>query len=243
LIYKRTCEIAATTDKVKVYFNDEKIIYSTFKHYVELYVPNGMIYDLETVKWKVAVGYQENVKGYSVSFVNGINTYQGGTHVTYVMDLIVKALIKMSTKYKLTPQPIKDRLILFVDAIIVNPGFTTQSKIQLINKPETFGSKYEPSIAMIKKLYKSGIIENIIDSIKSKESSALIKKTDGKKQVRILGYPKLEDALKAGTNQSHLCTLILTEGDSAKATAMAGVSVIERVYYGVFPLKGKLLNV
>ena len=38
-------------------------------------------------------------------------------------------------------------------------------------------------------------------------------------------------------------TLILTEGDSAKSLAIAGLSVVGRDYFGVFPLKGKLLNV
>jgi DNA topoisomerase II len=46
-----------------------------------------------------------------------------------------------------------------------------------------------------------------------------------------------------GTNKSLECTLILTEGDSAKALAVSGLSVLGRDKYGVFPLKGKLLNV
>ena len=53
----------------------------------------------------------------------------------------------------------------------------------------------------------------------------------------------LEDANKAGTKESENCTLILTEGDSAKGTAMSGLEVVGRDHYGVFPLKGKLLNV
>lgn len=57
------------------------------------------------------------------------------------------------------------------------------------------------------------------------------------------GIPKLEDANEAGTKNSDKCTLILTEGDSAKALAMSGLAVLGRDYYGVFPLKGKLLNV
>ena len=47
----------------------------------------------------------------------------------------------------------------------------------------------------------------------------------------------------AGTAKSHECTLILTEGDSAKAMALSGLSQDQRKYFGVFPLKGKLLNV
>jgi DNA topoisomerase-2 len=58
-----------------------------------------------------------------------------------------------------------------------------------------------------------------------------------------LDIPKLEDANFAGTKKSKQCTLILTEGDSAKSLAMAGLEVVGRDYYGVFPLKGKFLNV
>lgn len=53
----------------------------------------------------------------------------------------------------------------------------------------------------------------------------------------------MEDANDAGTKNSHLCTLILTEGDSAKTLAVAGLSVIGRDRYGVYPLRGKMLNV
>ena len=59
----------------------------------------------------------------------------------------------------------------------------------------------------------------------------------------MVGIPKLDDANNAGTSKSRDCTLILTEGDSAKALAISGLGVIGRDSYGVFPLKGKLLNV
>ena len=74
-------------------------------------------------------------------------------------------------------------------------------------------------------------------------SAKSLKKNDGKKQNRVKGLPKLEDAIWAGQkNKSKECTLILTEGDSAKAMAMAGMSIVGRQKYGVFPLKGKILN-
>jgi DNA topoisomerase-2 len=83
------------------------------------------------------------------------------------------------------------------------------------------------------------------------EASALLdaktardaKKTDGKKRVTVRGIPKLDDATWAGTPKSVECTLILTEGDSAKTTAISGLKVVGRERYGVFPLKGKILNV
>lgn len=60
---------------------------------------------------------------------------------------------------------------------------------------------------------------------------------------RLLGMTKLSDANNAGTKHAKDCTLILTEGDSAKALAVAGLSVVGRDNFGVFPLRGKLLNV
>ena len=54
---------------------------------------------------------------------------------------------------------------------------------------------------------------------------------------------KLADANNAGTREAAKCTLILTEGDSAKALAVAGLGVVGRNKFGVFPLRGKLLNV
>jgi len=69
------------------------------------------------------------------------------------------------------------------------------------------------------------------------------KKTDGNKQKNIRGIPKLVDANYAGTKDSKLCTLILCEGDSAKAGILSGLSPNDRNIYGVYPMKGKLLNV
>ena len=47
---------------------------------------------------------------------------------------------------------------------------------------------------------------------------------------------------KLVVKKSSECTLILTEGDSAKAMAIAGLSVVGRDLYGVFPLRGKVIN-
>merc|ERR1712178_170552 len=89
----------------------------------------------------------------------------------------------------------------------------------------------------------TGISEQVLLYSKLKEESIMKRKTDGKKTSNIKGIPKLEDANWAGTKKSSQCKLILTEGDSAKAFAMAGRSVVGNNIYGVFPLKGKLLNV
>ena len=76
-----------------------------------------------------------------------------------------------------------------------------------------------------------------------KERFKMAKSLSAKKEHRLLGIEKLEDANDAGGPLGDTCTLILTEGDSAKSLAMAGIEQIGRNKFGVFPLKGKLLNV
>jgi len=75
-----------------------------------------------------------------------------------------------------------------------------------------------------------------------KNKKKLVADTKVAKGERLHGISKLDEANNAGKKGKE-CTLILTEGDSAKALAVSGLSVIGRDNYGVFPLKGKLLNV
>jgi DNA topoisomerase-2 len=256
LFYRRSIDIAGTSNnKLKVFFNEQKVEINNFKSYIEMYYSassaNGtdseLYFDNTNDRWTVGVLYKPDSGGEVVSFVNSINTYRGGTHCTHVMDNVIKSLIndyikKKDKDIKVTPALLKENLVFFINSIIINPAFSSQTKDTLTSKVDKFGSKYEPTPAFMKKLAKCGIVEQVIELAKFKENAGL-KKTDGKKQVKISGIPKLEDANKAGTKDSGKCTLILTEGDSAKATAMAGLAVLGRDYWGIFPLKGKLLNV
>merc|ERR1719224_208485 len=101
---------------------------------------------------------------------------------------------------------------------------------------------------MINKILKTGIVDSILSWAKAKEEIDLGKTMKGgtggvlRGKAKRLYIPKLEDANLAGGGQGHECTLILTEGDSAKSLAVAGLSIIGRNRYGVFPLKGILMN-
>ena len=179
-----------------------------------------------------------------MSFVNGINTIKGGKHIEYITNMITKNLVDMTMSKKkktIKTQHIKDNLFVFVKALIVNPSFDSQSKETLTTPVAKFGSKCDLSDKFYEKLYKSGIIDKALSITEFYDKKKLVK-TDGKKLSRII-VPKLDDANLAGTKQSQECTLILTEGDSAKTMAIAGLSVIGRDRYGVFPLRGKILNV
>ncbi|KAG0474607.1 hypothetical protein HPP92_014293 [Vanilla planifolia] len=113
--------------------------------------------------------------------------------------------------------------------------------MSIVNKKNK-NANLKPHNDFLKKVAKSGIVENLLSWADFKQSKEM-KKTDGTKRQKISGISKLDDANDAGGKNSDKCTLILTEGDSAKALAMAGIAVVGRNNYGVFPLRGKLLNV
>jgi DNA topoisomerase-2 len=89
---------------------------------------------------------------------------------------------------------------------------------------------------------KCTIVENVLQFAQFKQKQQLSRK-GGSKKTRVSGIAKLDDANEAGGKNADKCTLILTEGDSAKTLAVSGLSVVGRDRYGVFPLKGKPLNV
>lgn len=140
------------------------------------------------------------------------------------------------------PFQVKNQMLVFVNALIENPAFDSQTKETLTTKASAFGSKCEFSEEFMKKAAKVGIVEKVLEYAAFKQSKEL-KKTDGRQRGRLTGIPKLDDANEAGGKDGAACTLILTEGDSAKALAISGLSVVGRDHYGVFPLRGKLLNV
>ena len=195
--------------------------------------------------WQIVATYNNNEIFEQVSFVNGINTIRGGKHVDYISNQICKKLAEsISKKHKLNIKPayVKNQLYLFIKSTIVNPSFDGQTKETLTTPASKFGSTCVIDTKFINDLMKTSIVERIVQHAEYKNNKSL-KKTDGKKLQSLRGIPKLSDANKAGGRLAHKCTLILTEGDSAKTMAIAGLSEVGRDFYGVFPLKGKVLNV
>jgi len=248
LFLTRVYEGSAITNKsIGVYFNNEKISIKNFEDYTTLFVEkSAKVYEKINDRWEVAVMLNPYDKFSQVSFVNGISTSDGGTHVDYIVNQIVYSLKEQIEKkakdITIRPAYIKDNILIFINCLIENPSFSSQTKEHHVTKVNKFGSSGKLSEESLKKIEKLGITANVIEIAKAKENKSL-SKTDGKKQFRLTGIPKLDDANKAGGAEGYKCKLILTEGDSAKASAVAGLSVIGRDYYGVFPLRGKLLNV
>jgi DNA topoisomerase-2 len=248
LFNRRVIDACATTPKeVSVYFNGEKLMIKDFEKYCELFLDKKeqpFVYEAVGERWEVVASISSSGSFEFLSFVNGINTIKGGKHIEYITNMITKNLVDMTLSKKkkaVKAQHIKDNLFVFVKALIVNPSFDSQSKETLTTPVAKFGSKCELSEKFYDKLFKIGIVDKALSITEFYDKKKLVK-TDGKKISRII-VPKLDDANLAGTKDSAACTLILTEGDSAKTMAVAGLSIIGRDKYGVFPLRGKILNV
>jgi len=247
----RAVELAALAGKdVKVSYNGAAIVTNTFEKFTRLFVKDGaaIAYERCGERWEVAAVmarqlFEDVPEEKHVSFVNGIHTKKGGKHVDKVVSTVIGDFCEVAAKKKVVIKPaqLKDSVIFFVAATIVNPAFDSQTKETLTTPVGKFGSVFK-SEKLVAQLVKMGLMDEataILDAKANRDA----KKSDGTKKKTLRGMTKLVDALWAGTAKSGECTLILTEGDSAATSAISGLKVVGREAWGVFPLKGKMLNV
>jgi DNA topoisomerase-2 len=247
LIERRVWDLAMTLGKeVKVTYNKTPVKCKNLTEYAKAFGCDPVVYETPNERWHIAIADSPTDKAFSMSFVNGIWTSKGGTHVDGVTNQVVGHIVEYletKKKVKVKPSLVKDHLAVFVTSMIENPSFTSQTKETLTTKVSAFGSSFKLSDDTLKKVVsKLAIVPKLLEAQSAKDAKDN-SKTDGKKQSRITGIPKLDDAVSAGTKDSAKCTLILTEGDSAKAMALSGLSQEQRKLFGVYPLKGKVLNV
>ncbi|KAK3673275.1 DNA topoisomerase 2 [Recurvomyces mirabilis] len=260
MVKRRVYDMAGTCTGIKVYLNNQRIKISKFKQYMEMYTkaiktenlandgtaPEQVILtDGPHERWEIGFAVSDGAFQ-QVSFVNSIATTHGGSHVNFIADQICDRLEEIVNKknkggVKLKKAQIRNHIFLFVNALIVNPAFTSQTKEQLTTKPSAFGSKPQVSEKFLKDIAKTEAVNNILHFAQQKADKVL-SKSDGNRRTR-MNNSKLTDANKAGTKDGYRCTLILTEGDSASLLALAGRAVVDPDLFGVFPLRGKLLNV
>jgi DNA topoisomerase-2 len=247
---RRATDLAMTVGKeVKVHW--KHIDKTTIKCkdlgvYAGEFVETPVVYAQINERWAVAVADTPTDKYFHTSFVNGIWTSKGGTHVDYITNQVVSHIVDyLETKKKIKVKPglVRENLGIWVTAMIENPSFTSQTKETLTTKSSAFGSTCKLPDEFLKKIQsKLELVDSLIVAQKEKDDKEN-KKSDGRKQSKIYGIPKLDDAGWAGTAKSSQSVLILTEGDSAKAMALSGLTKSQREKYGVFPLRGKIMNV
>ena len=242
VLQRRVFDLAMTVGKdVRVTWCNTPVKFRDLTSYASWYLTKdtAIVTDVPQVGWQVAIADSTFDKAFNVSFVNGIWT-RSGKHVDEITNQVVSHVVNyLETKKKIKVKPalVRDSLAVFIHCFVENPSFSSQTKEVLTSKvscklSDDFLKKVVTKLNVVEKVLEQ---QNVKDN---KENS----KTDGKKHSKI-SVPKLDDATMAGTTKSHECTLILTEGDSAKAMALSGLSQEQRKTYGVFPLRGKLLNV
>lgn len=259
LVERRVYDMAGTCKGVRVSLNNKTIGVRSFKKYMEMYTKaiaaenlakdekdaQVIITDDPHERWQVGFAVSDG-SFQQVSFVNSIATTSGGSHVNYIADQITDKLadiVKKKNKggVQLKPAQIRNHMFLFVNCLITNPAFTSQTKEQMTTKVSQFGSRPTVSDKFLKAIEKTDVVNNIIRFAQAK-ADQMMKKSDGNRRSR-MNHSKLTDANKAGTRDGYQCTLILTEGDSASLLALAGRAVVDPDRIGVFPLRGKVLNV
>jgi DNA topoisomerase-2 len=254
LLKKRVYDIAAVTDhsvkKVKINYNETVVPIKNFAQYIDMYLGGKdevkRIYEQHDERWEYAVALSPTHEFIQVSFVNGICTFKGGKHVDHIIGQIVRKLcdyIEKKKKIKVNGNSIKEQLILFLRCDVENPSFDSQTK-DFMNTPYAkFGSTCTVSDAFIEKIAKMGVMDMACSLTEAKENRLAKKTTDGSKTKTIRGIANFIDANYSGTPQSKDCILILCEGLSALSGIVSGLSSEDRNTIGIYPLKGKLLNV
>jgi DNA topoisomerase-2 len=279
IMCRRVVDVAGVAaGKLNVTLNGLDVTMASFADYAQLYRTSDastLCFQKINPRWMVGVGLSESGSFEAVSFVNGMSTSRGGTHINVLVLQLCKQIqdeierIDSELGPMVSTGLIRRHLFVCCDALIENPSFDSQMKEYLTSSPTSFGSSCALNKPFLRNIVKSvesggpGIVEEIIRVAKGRQQAELLKKVGGKKTKRqLLSIHKLEDAHKAGSSGNN-CTLILTEGDSAKALAVAGLEIIGRdqvsvhalslcvcyhvsqrsMQFGVFPLRGKFLNV
>jgi len=260
LLRKRTYDIAAVTDhsvkKIKVTYNGLTVPVKNFQQYVDMYIgtkdpavpATQRVYEApdDGGRWEYAVALSSTHEFHQISFVNGICTHKGGKHVDYIMGQITRKLcayIEKKKKIAVNANTIKEQLMLFLRCDIENPAFDSQTKDYMNTPSNKFGSTCTVSDTFIEKLAKMGVMDMACSLTEAKENR-LAKKTDGSKTKTIRGIANFIDANWSGTPEhSKDCCLILCEGLSALSGIVSGLSSEDRNTIGIYPLKGKLLNI
>jgi len=240
LIQKRVIDVAGCNPNIKVFFNDEEIKIKSFEDYVKYYKSEYFFETNKDKTWSIAVapssdGFQQ------VSFVNTTDTYDGGTHVDYILNQILSQMreyFQKKHKVDVKPSELKNHMSIFLNATVVNPSFSSQTKEKLITEIKDFGFTYEVPEKLIKSIIKSEIVQSILDWVNQK------KLADESKLARELNKNlskiKVEKLIDAKGKDRWKCSIGIFEGDSA-ISAFRKYRVPESM--GAFALKGKFTNV
>ncbi len=206
----------------------------------------------EDVCLEIAMEYSDSYTEYTYTFVNNINTHEGGTHLTGFKAALTKTLndfmkqLKLQTKTteKLDGDDVREGLAAVVSLKIKNPQFEGQTKTKLGNQEikgiteslvhEELTKFFEQNPEVARIIIQKAIIANEAKNAARKAREA----TRRKSAMDSLGLPgKLADCSEKDPMK---CEVYLVEGDSAGGSAKQGR---DRKFQAILSLWGKMLNV
>jgi DNA topoisomerase II len=213
MIQKRVIDLAGCNPECKVYFNDELIESKSFEDYIKYYKNEFFFEENKEKTWSLGIASSDD--GFQqISFANSTDTYDGGTHVDYILNQILSQLrefFQKKHKVDVKPSELKNHICLFLNATVVNPSFSSQTKEKLITEVKDFGFTYLVSEKMIKSILKSEIVNSILDWIQQKKNA------DENKLARDLNKNlskiKVDKLIDAKGKDRWKCSLALFEGD------------------------------
>lgn len=240
MIEKRIYDLAACNSSLKIYFNGSLVNLNSFEDYIKLYTSEYFVEAKKDRTWSIGIALSQN--GFQqVSFANATETYDGGTHVDYVMNQIIvqmREFFMKKHKTDIKPSELKQHMFLFLDSTVINPSFSSQTKEKLITEPKDFGTTFEVSSKLIQSILKSEIVNSVLDWIQQKKNAE-----DSKLQRELnkkLNKIKVEKLIDAKGKDRWKYSIGLFEGDSA-ISAFRKYRTPESM--GAFALKGKFVNV
>jgi len=239
-IYKKVIDAAACNLNIKFYFNGDLIKFKSFDDYVALYADEYLTDSNEN--WNIGITNSDGFE--QISFINSVETYQGGTHVNYVMDQITAKLrehFKKKHRVDVKPSDIRNHIRVFIFGTLNRPRFSSQTKENMISPSSEWKTAWTVSDKFIKAILKTDIVQSILDWISAKEKAQLM--ADLRKANKNLDKsdPKrVEKFHDASTKQRNEAILLLAEGDSALSGLLSGR---DPKTMACFPLRGKPINV
>lgn len=242
-IEKRVYDVAGCNPNIKVYFNGQLIKVNKFKDYANMYVEDAV--EDSNDDWHVVVAANNDDTFRHVTFVNGVDTFNGGTHIDYITNQITTKLreyINKKHKIDVKPNNIKQQLFIFINCTVNAPLFTSQTKEFMSSDVKDFGTEFEVTDKFINKIIKSEVVQRVLDWAEAQQrQKELAELRKMNKQTQNTGFlkkiVKFDDATSKKRDE---CSLVLSEGDSAAKTIL---SARDPKTIGVYPLKGKPLNV
>ena len=213
--------------------------------------PVSTIRELDGVKVELAIQYNDGWNATEFSFANGINTVDGGMHITGFRSALTRTLNDYARKMSLlkekdsnlTGDDVRQGLTAVVSVKVPNPQFEAQTKAKLNNAEVRPIVETVTADMLVKYLEETpseakAIIAKCVLSAHAREAARAARDLIQRKNALDTTLPgKLADCSEKHADR---CELYLVEGDSAGGSAKQGR---DRHFQAILPLRGKILNV